>query len=221
MGDIGFDTIDITTPVLASVQRVKIGSKELTQESDYTVDAGEKRLRLQFLGQHNQVVTDNDSVNITFDCSVLAYSTVFKGLASASWKPGDILQTIEEERLGDLAVRGSERSLGIVVGDLKVAPNPFTPNGDGINDLTVISFKVFQVVGSAPIKMAIYDGAGKVIRTRFSGLPKTVENGEFHIFWNGLTDGGDVVPPGIYLVKVEVKGDKGTFTISGTVAVVY
>ena len=39
----------------------------------------------------------------------------------------------------------------------QVAPNPFTPNNDGINDVARISYDLLRVVAPVPVRVELYD----------------------------------------------------------------
>ncbi|HID10536.1 MAG TPA: hypothetical protein EYP17_04455 [Candidatus Latescibacteria bacterium] len=218
--DTGFDVIQIATPVKATVVSVKVGGRTIPEE-DYEIQAEKRQLTVRLLNAADRIVSDGDILQMTFLCSILSYGTVFQGEVLASWEPDDLPQLVEEERVGDLAVRGSQSSLGKVISDVGVIPNAFTPNGDGSNDATIIHFKVFQVIGSAPISLMIYDPSGAMVRTDFADLPREVENGEFRVPWDGKDDDGELLPPGVYLFRVSIHGDAGDFSNAGTVAVVY
>lgn len=83
-------------------------------------------------------------------------------------------------------------------------PNPFSPNGDGICDSTLISFYVSREPDWVTIE--IYDIAGREVRTINwqQGLTQTGRN-DFAIPWDGRDDQGKIVPYGIYIVRVEVR----------------
>ncbi|HID96284.1 MAG TPA: hypothetical protein EYP53_09570 [Candidatus Latescibacteria bacterium] len=213
--DSGFDSLLIDTPVRATVKSVKLGGRELLPE-DYNVVEQEKVLALRLLNG-NRVASDEDSLEVVFDCSILLYGFVFAGRAFASWIEG-LPQLIEEDRFGDLAVRASEKSLGEIIGDMEISPNPFTPNGDGVNETTNIYFKVFQVVGTAPVSVNVYGLSGARVRELFSAsLPAK----ELSVSWDGLDDDNNLVRPGLYIVRVTLEGDKERFEKSRTVAVIY
>ena len=49
----------------------------------------------------------------------------------------------------------------------------------------------------------------------------SVVNGRFPLTWDGLSDSGELVPPGVYMVAFEIRSDRGTERRLGSVAVVY
>ena len=97
-----------------------------------------------------------------------------------------------------------------LVGPLVAAPNPFTPNGDGINERIRIEFDVLAITSAADISVHIHDLSGNLIRRLFKGSGLS---GHYNadvlptLNWNGRDSGGHLVPPGIYLLRVAVDGD--------------
>jgi hypothetical protein len=74
---------------------------------------------------------------------------------------------------------------------LIVQPNPFTPNEDGFNDVTVFNFEQFSIKDPS---VKIFDMHGRKIRELNSpGLNKNL------FVWNGLDDGRRHLLPGMYL----------------------
>lgn len=215
--DIGFDEVRIVTPTEASVGSVEVGGRPVPQDK-YEVRAEPNLLIVRLLDPSYRVRSSQDTMRIEFDCLVLVYGTVFTGKVFASWEKGLLGQDVEERALGDLSVQGSEGSLGIVLGDVDASPNPFTPNGDGVHDVTKLNFKIFQMMGTAPISVGIYGTDGRPVRTLLSG---NVESGSYEVPWDGRDEDGDLVPPGIYLYKVKLEGDEREFVRLGTVVVVY
>lgn len=69
---------------------------------------------------------------------------------------------------------------------LNVLPNPFTPNGDGINDAACF---VWPGVEGELISVTIYNMDGVPVRS-FEGIEP---------FWNGHDDDGTAVPGGLYV----------------------
>ena len=66
--------------------------------------------------------------------------------------------------------------------------------------------------------VGIYDLSGRRVRQLSSA---EVQNGRISLQWDGLDDGGAVVPPGIYVVEVEIRSDRKTEQRFSSVSVVY
>ncbi len=89
---------------------------------------------------------------------------------------------------------------GSLVGEVAVFPNPFTPNGDGVNDAVEFTFPVFKVQGQKPLVLEVYDLGG----WRVQRLEKLVAHaaGLQHLSWDGRDAGGKLAPPGLYLCRI-------------------
>ena len=90
---------------------------------------------------------------------------------------------------------------GDLLADLVVAPNPFTHNGDGVNDRTVISYKLREVTAARAVELEIYDLAGTL---GFRHITDPTTHGEKQITWNGRTNAGDLVVPGSYVYRLRL-----------------
>lgn len=215
--DVGFDTVKLLTPAWASLQEVRISDRVLST-SAYAVQSAKNSLSVHLLNPEDRIRSSEDVLELDFDSSVLIYGTVFAGQVSASWEADLLPQLVEEEDVGDLSVQGSERSLGVVLGEPAALPGVFTPNGDGINDRTAIVFKVSQVIGHAPLKVQVYDLDGRLMATLADG---PTESDSFRLEWDGRDGSGQRVPPGLYLYRVQLAGDVRVFCRTGAVGVAY
>jgi len=110
-----------------------------------------------------------------------------------------------------------EASLGKVLTDAGVAPNPITPNNDGVNDAATIAFTLFQVKGVVPVEVTVYALSGGSVWEKTESLSM----GGHEIIWDGRDRDGDRVPPGVYPYRILVKGDEKEFVKVGTIVVVY
>ncbi len=114
---------------------------------------------------------------------------------------------------------GSRNSLTMerVVRDerLSCTPNPFSPDGDGFEDVTVIGYRL----GSTPViaRVRIYDSEGRPVRT-LTGSEYVTGTGSF--VWNGYDDRGRKAPIGIYIILLDAVDASGTEAISAKGVVV-
>jgi hypothetical protein len=81
---------------------------------------------------------------------------------------------------------------------LSFSPNPFSPDGDGYEDVTIIHFEL--PVEVATISVSIYDVRGRLIR-RLADNEPSGSRGE--IVWNGYDDEQQKARIGMYLVYLE------------------
>jgi flagellar hook assembly protein FlgD len=82
---------------------------------------------------------------------------------------------------------------------LDVTPDPFSPNGDGFEDVTIIKYNPPE---ADRFEMAIYDLAGRKVKTFFEddlSIP-----GE--ILWDGRGDDGRTLGIGIYILYAQTEG---------------
>ena len=94
----------------------------------------------------------------------------------------------------------------------------FTPNGDGINDQVELNYSLLQLVKPVGVEVGIYDLAGRRVRT---GLDAESASGAYAVAWDGRDDQRQLVPPGLYLVVVQVHTERGTFVRTGSMGVAY
>ena len=117
---------------------------------------------------------------------------------------------------------------GQVLEQVRANPPIFSPNGDGVNDATVIELVLSRVDVARPVSMRIFDLSGRTVaRLRPPDLSAGTylrlpgRERESPGYWDGRDDRGNLVPPGLYLFQVEVELDAGEAVHSGHVAVVY
>jgi hypothetical protein len=99
-----------------------------------------------------------------------------------------------------------------------VSPNPFTPNGDGINDQITIRFDVLLALDKVEANVTISDLSGRVVR-HVGPARQTV--GPAELTWNGRDEAGEKVPPGLYIYTLQVDTDLDSSKRLGTLSVVY
>ena len=132
---------------------------------------------------------------------------------------GDVLSFTED--MGDRNTLDVVTSVALaiesVVKRVSVEPNPFTPNGDDINDVAHITYDILRVVEQIPVTVEVYDLSGRAVR-RWT-TDRAV--GSFSDTWDGTDDDDNLVPPGLYLMKLTGNTDEGDFVSTRVVSVVY
>lgn len=82
---------------------------------------------------------------------------------------------------------------------LSINPNPFSPDGDGFDDQTIISF---DMPFKSELTLKIYDVRGRLVRTLADKTPQV--SGE--ITWDGKDNSGNIVRVGIYILYLKTSG---------------
>jgi len=83
-------------------------------------------------------------------------------------------------------------------GTLTLAPNPFSPDGDGRADRTSISIEL--PVAQAIARLTVFDLKG---RRRAILLDRTEVASETEVLWDGRDGNGERLPAGLYVVTLE------------------
>jgi len=81
---------------------------------------------------------------------------------------------------------------------LQIQPNPFSPDGDGFEDVTIIQLDI--PVETAYVNIRIYDTRGRRIRFLTDSVPAAHES---HFVWDGKDDDGRIARIGAYICLVE------------------
>ncbi|MBL7074736.1 lamin tail domain-containing protein [candidate division KSB1 bacterium] len=81
---------------------------------------------------------------------------------------------------------------------LGVSPNPFSPDGDGYEDVTILSYHL--PVATAGVSIEIYDVRGRLVRTLQNNQPSGSEG---RVIWDGQDDNGGELRMGIYIIFLE------------------
>jgi hypothetical protein len=98
---------------------------------------------------------------------------------------------------------------------LGVSPNPFSPDEDGMDDVTVISYDLPMT--TSHVNLRIYDVRGRIIRTLMSALPSGSQGS---VIWDGRDDAGRMARMGIYIVFIEgLSGRAGVVASTKTTVV--
>ena len=218
-GDRGFDRLEIFTQVPAeAVHSVAVDGREIID--DFPPQLEEDRIVISF--EPFVAPRDNERrIEVVFDAKVLRFGAEFTGWVYDSAEP----ELKQQVRPGNATFRFAGDALSVrtpVGGELvrKVTAHPatLTPNGDGINDQTMISYDLRNIGEPRQIALRIFDLSGRLVREVIS---TPAVSGSFAAVWDGRRTEGDLVAPGVYLYQVDLTTDKGLSAAAGTVAVAY
>ena len=234
----GFDTIEIDTPTRVSsidaVQIVDANGAIAAEHHDLSAASGDFAIVEvaddRFAVRFPAVTQDQTQVHIRFQTNVLTYSTNFTAAARSTTEP-NAAQVIdpgnvaflgegdEDAFSGTTVLSPSVLAEGQLLGQVQAVPNPFTPNGDGINDEAIIHYNLLALSTPRPVEVALYDLSGRRVRVLFAGEEA---NGRYtDKAWDGRDDQGRAVPPGLYIARVFVAGDSGDAEQNRVVGVAY
>ena len=221
-GDNGFDSIEISTPSgVTSVDSLRIGA---INQPNFKWKIRDDQLGFEVELPRKLQPTDSGTlVEVIFNAPILReVGTVFEGRVFDSSKLREVRQRIIQGNASDdvysdrLSVRTSlSRSL---LFSPQITPNPFTPNTDGGNDVATISYKLLRVTNSVPISVAIFDLSGQLVKTLFSGIKPF---GTYSHSWDGTDNSNRLLPPGVYVSRIEVDLESEKEISSGVISLVY
>lgn len=221
--DYPVDTITIFTPTPAQLLGVSLNGTPI----QYTA----------MIFANKIIIVPQNSITTTSTFEVTLKCTPFMGVNRFisylhSKQSADNPQRVDTKKSGNIE-SWSIITTGVppkLIIDFKVEPNPFTPNGDGLNDQTSLSFFLANIaepknlVGGEvrKLKLLVYDLQGRLIREIYnstSGAAAFIAQNSF--VWDGKDQNGKTVRPGAYLVQVVVEADAKTEQVTKIVTVVY
>ncbi|MDH7515473.1 MAG: lamin tail domain-containing protein [Bacteroidota bacterium] len=81
---------------------------------------------------------------------------------------------------------------------IEVHPNPFSPDGDGFEDHTVISYELPGTISQ--VRLRVFDAVGRPVRTIANNIPAGT-TGQY--LFDGLDDNGRRLRVGVYILLLE------------------
>ena len=220
--DTGFNAVQIVTPDqvdAASIEALEIDGTAVVPDSVQLAADG----FTLFLPEHLGPASAGDStlVTLTFATRVYVHGTVLSGSVFDSRRPEMLPQAIlpgdATNALNTDGLQVEWQLGGSLLGSTTVSSNPFTPNGDGLNDQLQIDYGLFQVDRAVPVSFTVYDLTGRMVYQ----LTQSQDSGPQTMRWDGANNAGKRVPPGLYLWRITADTAAAEYVQSGTVAVVY
>ena len=217
--DAGFDRIEIAA--LAAEFDTLLGVRIDDVEVPYAVDSFDEE---RFVVEVPRVTVDQADapVEVHFRARALRYGAAFAGHLFDGERPHDVAQPVIPGDAVDEVFSDRlwiETSIAVKSALAAAAlPPAITPNGDGVNDETRISYDLFETTGPVPVAVGIYDLAGRRMRALHRGREPI---GHYELRWDGRDDTGRLVAPGIYLFRAAVEVGDRDFEHLGVLHVAY
>ena len=221
-GDRSFDAVEISTPSgVISVDSLRIDGID---QAGFLSTIRDDGLGFEVQLPRRLQPADNGAlVEVGFNAPVLReVGTHFGGRVFDTAQPFEVRQRVIPGDATD-AVDGDRLSVTTSLGNSVVfapdaAPNPFTPNGDGINDLLNISYKLLRVTAAVPVAIEVFDLSGRMVKQVYAGEDLL---GDYRHVWDGTDHSNTLVSPGLYLYRLAVDVQSDQETTGGVVSVVY
>ena len=238
----GFDTIEITTPSrirsidsieLRAADDVRIGGRQFSGLDDTTGVDGYRILGVsddRFSLRFPHIRENHTRVVVRFKSQVLTYSTNFGGAVRLS-TGADAFQALTPGNTAFLGEGDNPDESGTAVlspevltssrllDEVVMQPNPFSPNGDGVNDRLEVLYNLLAITAPTPVSIQVHDLSGRTVAVIHD--TEQVSGNYSGISWDGRGLSGALVPPGLYLVRIEVEGDAEEAKFSRVVSLTY
>ena len=221
----GFDAMRLTVPFGTRFKGLKMGAAALeavAPDSVWPADgiAHDGELFISFAS--NRVSRDRDMpVRIDLESSLFTSSTIFAGEAIDS-ASANLPQSVDGGNARDdvhtnsLQVFSSDARTTVLDGVRLMQP-ALTPNGDRVNDEIRVEFSV-RFVDEAKVTVKVYDVAG---RNRAVLAAENRGQAAQQVAWDGRDADGNLVPPGLYVLMIEVNTQREIARRLLTVPVIY
>ena len=220
----GFRQLEVVTAAeIAEVEQVLIDDREVTFSVRQRPGEG---LTIN-LGR--RITTDGSFIQIRFRGAVFGDATRFEIRAVdrrlEGGRPDYAYQIAAEGDVDPVSAGGAlvvrltkEKKTRAVLIHAMAEPPAFTPNGDGINEVSHISYDLLNLTRKAALTIAIYDLAGNTVRWLHEGA---AGQGHHSHAWDGRDGKGRLVPLGVYVFRICVEADGRDGVHQGSVGVTY
>ena len=216
---LGIDTINILTPSPSIVRSVSVNGAGVP----FQFLPSPEKMTIAF----PTTISATAEISIVFSTKLIEGGSFPSELISkgASWNPQSVDVKYTALGTGWQVFTTGVPATPLV--DVRIDPNPFTPNGDGKNDATIVDFSIANLEKPKPLRIKVFSLAGELVRTiadmrsavnPFFGDPRSGGKG---FLWDGKDTSGKLVRPGVYIIQVSLDSDNGGMVVTRTVVVAY
>ena len=202
----GFDLLRIRTGHQTELKSLQLGeSRTETPPAEVVQEPEGLLIRLP----ERITRANNPPIRIVFDTEIFEFATTFQSEVLDSER--DILpQPVVGADVGEALSTNSLRVLGTTgqktafIQNLTFSSSVFTPNGDGINDELHIAYSLFRLPETVPVVLEVYSLDGRRVALVEAGLQSA---GPQSLQWDGRDESGWRLPPGLYLVALDLRSE--------------
>ena len=226
----GFDGLEMrSTSIINGVRAVRLGDvdwpaavRPLDADGAELPDFPAHRFELTLVDTKLVVADSGTPIEIDFDARVMRSGAPFEVRVLDSDQPLAVRQKVEpgdaDSRIegNTVAVATTATVTSLLLA--QVSTPVVTPNGDGANDVATIAYDLVEIIGAAAVEIEIHDLTGRVVRRVHAGDDRV---GHYERDWDGRDDAGTLVPPGIYLYRINVDTDRDDGARVGVINVAY
>ena len=225
---LGFDQVLVEVPPSAEVELVDVrvgladdlaaGGGQVYRADELEVKAGSDSLWVRLPGV---VQSAESQVMLRFSSVFYLASNAFLVSVGLGEAAAVVWQRVDATASGE-GLTVLTPVVGGLLGDLEVMGNPFTPNGDGINDAVRFVFPIFKMPGQTSLVLEVYGLDGGLVYRSAQSVAHAA--GVQEVSWDGRDQDRVLLPPGLYICRVgpEVDAESiGESTVVTVVANVY
>ncbi len=202
----GFDLLRIRTGHQTELKSLQLGEgrtetapAEVTQEPEGLLIHLPERITR----------ANNPPIRIVFGTEIFEFATTFQSEVLDSER--DVLpQPVVGADVGEALSTNSLRVLGTTgqttafIQNLTFSSAVFTPNGDGINDELHVVYSLFRLPEAVPVVLEVYSLDGRRVALVEAGLQNA---GPQSLRWDGRDETGQWLPPGLYLMALNLRSE--------------
>jgi hypothetical protein len=164
----------------------------------------------------------NEPIRVVFAAEVYDFAWTFHSEVFDS--AGESLpQPVQSANVGEGISTNTLRVLAATsraekIRDLRLSTRVVTPNGDGVHDDLAITYSLFGLPEQVSVVVSVYSLNGRQVAKVPVG---TQRSGPQTVFWDGRDESGGPLPPGLYLLGLEIEGEAAALKKMVSVGVAY